>query len=79
MAKAISPLGLIIAGPLADRFGVQVWFLVGGVLTGLLGVAALLIPAIMNIEEDFKAQPHSSSPTDNTIELAAAPVELSGD
>ncbi len=30
MAKAISPLGLIVAGPLADRFGVRIWFLVGG-------------------------------------------------
>ncbi len=52
MAGAMSPLGLIVAGPLADAFGVRVWFVVGGVVTALLGVGALLIPAIVGIEGD---------------------------
>lgn len=79
MAKAMSPLGLIIAGPLADAFGVQVWFLVGGVLTGLLGAAALLVPAIMNIEEQHKVEARPTEPGDGSIQLATAPVEISGD
>lgn len=79
MAKAISPLGLIIAGPLADRFGVRIWFLVGGVLTGLLGASALLIPAIINIEEEHKRQSPASGPGDSPAQLATASVELSGD
>ena len=78
MAKAMSPLGLIIAGPLADAFGVRIWFLVGGVLTGLLGAAAFLIPAIVNIEEEHKLGPQATGIEDSTIQLAAS-VELSGD
>ncbi|RMF43019.1 MAG: MFS transporter [Anaerolineae bacterium] len=54
-ASAISPLGLVLAGPLADRLGVQVWFLAGGVLTVVTGVAAFFIPAIVNIEESQRA------------------------
>jgi len=78
MAKAISPLGLIIAGPLADRFGVRIWFLVGGILTGLLGAAALLVPAIINIEEERQVQSQTSGSGDGRIQVAAS-AELSGD
>src|SRR5688572_18430683 len=28
----LSPLALLIAGPLADRFGVQIWFMAGGAM-----------------------------------------------
>ena len=78
MAKAISPLGLIIAGPLADRFGVRIWFLVGGILTGLLGAAALLVPAIINIEEERQVQSQTSGSGDGRIQVAAS-AESSGD
>lgn len=49
-SSAMSPLGLVIAGPLADKFGVQTWFIIGGILTTLMGIGGLFIPAIMNIE-----------------------------
>ncbi len=52
LATAMSPLGLIFAGPLADRFGVQVWYLIGGLLTALLGATAFFVPAVMNIESE---------------------------
>ncbi len=52
VAAAMSPLGLIIAGPISDRLGVQTWFIVGGIVTLLLGVGAVFVPAIMNIEEE---------------------------
>lgn len=47
---AMAPVGLMIAGPLADRFGIQAWFLLGGALCILMAVAGLFIPAVMNIE-----------------------------
>ncbi|GAB4537004.1 MAG: hypothetical protein Fur0018_27750 [Anaerolineales bacterium] len=49
--EAVSGVGMVLAGPLADRLGEQVWFLAGGVLTAVTGVAAFFIPAIVNIEE----------------------------
>lgn len=51
MAAAMTPLGLVIAGPLSDWLGVQSWFIIGGISTMLMGVSGLFIPAIMNLEE----------------------------
>lgn len=50
-ATAMTPIGLIVAGPVADRLGVQSWYIFGGVVTILLGVGAFLIPAIMHVED----------------------------
>ena len=51
MATLMTPLGLAIAGPLADAYGVQVWFVIGGVIAGLLGLGGFFVPAIMHFEE----------------------------
>jgi MFS transporter, DHA3 family, macrolide efflux protein len=50
-AAAMMPLGLVIAGPLADAFGVQTWFILGGVVTASMAIAGLFIPAVLNFEE----------------------------
>jgi DHA3 family macrolide efflux protein-like MFS transporter len=50
-SAAMSPLGLAVAGPVADAVGVQIWFLVGGVVTILLGVGSFFVPAILNLED----------------------------
>ncbi len=50
-AAAMSPLGLIIAGPVADAFGVQTWFVIGGVVTIMMGVAGCFIPAVVHLED----------------------------
>ena len=55
VAASMTPLGLLIAGPTADLFGVRSWYVVGGVITALLGAGAFFIPAIMNIEEDRRS------------------------
>jgi DHA3 family macrolide efflux protein-like MFS transporter len=79
MAKAMSPLGLILAGPLADAFGVRVWFLVGGVFTALIGLAAFFVPAIINIEasRDNSQTRGSALPVDAAQRIPV--VEVSGD
>ncbi len=51
-STAMMPLSLMIAGPLADTFGVRVWYVVGGVLTVALGLVALAMPVIMNVEQN---------------------------
>lgn len=49
-ASAATPLGLAIAGPLADAMGVQTWFIVGGIFTIIMGLAGFFTPAIANLE-----------------------------
>jgi MFS transporter, DHA3 family, macrolide efflux protein len=51
MASGMSPIGLIIAGPIADKLGVQTWFIIGGVVTGLMGISGFFIPVIMHFED----------------------------
>jgi DHA3 family macrolide efflux protein-like MFS transporter len=48
---AMIPLGLAIAGPLADTLGVQIWFLVAGVAMAVMGIGALFVPAITRLDD----------------------------
>ncbi len=50
LSTASVPVGLAAAGPLADAFGVQLWFVVGGLVTLAMGVGGFLVPAIMEVE-----------------------------
>lgn len=61
LSGLMSPIGLMIAGPLADRFGVQAWFVVGGFVTLLMGISGFFIPTIMNIEEERSPMAESVS------------------
>jgi len=74
VAGAMSPLGLVIAGPVADTFGVQIWFVVGGIVTALMGVIGYFIPAAMNLE-DGRGQTASPGNASGTPTLAASPVD----
>lgn len=44
-------LGLIVIGPVTDVFGPQPWFLIGGLLTLVLGISARMIPSVVSIED----------------------------
>ena len=50
LAMGLGPVGLLLAGPLADAAGVRVWFYVAGGVCAAMGLAGLLIPAVMNLE-----------------------------
>ncbi len=47
-----SPLGLVIAGPVSDALGLQVWYVVAGVLCAASGLVGMLIPSVVHIEEN---------------------------
>jgi DHA3 family macrolide efflux protein-like MFS transporter len=49
-AAAMSPIGLMIAGPLSDKLGIQTWFLLGGLICILMAAAGLFIPALKTVE-----------------------------
>ena len=50
-AAAMSPLSLLVAGPLSDALGVQVWYIAGGILCILLAAVGYLTPAVANLEQ----------------------------
>jgi DHA3 family macrolide efflux protein-like MFS transporter len=60
LASGMSPIGLMIAGPISDRVGIQSWFLLGGILCILMAISGFFIPAVMNLETDNrgKVDPH---------------------
>jgi DHA3 family macrolide efflux protein-like MFS transporter len=57
MASGMAPIGLMIAGPISDKMGIQTWFLLGGSLCILMAVTGLFIPALMNIESEGGKRP----------------------
>ena len=60
LGGGMAPLGLMIAGPIADQFGIQTWFLVGGLLCIIMGFAGFFIPVLMNIEENRGKVQHAA-------------------
>ena len=48
------PVGLIFAGPLADRFGVEKLFLIAGLGTILCGITTFLLPAARNYDLELQ-------------------------
>lgn len=49
-AMLVSPLALIVAGPFADTFGIQPWFLIAGTSCVLMGVFGFFLPDVMQME-----------------------------
>ncbi|PKO02560.1 MAG: MFS transporter [Chloroflexi bacterium HGW-Chloroflexi-5] len=45
------PLGLLIAGPMGERFGIQAVFIVGGTLSAVISFSALLLRPLWNLEK----------------------------
>ena len=62
IAGAMSPLSLAIAGPLADRFGVQTWYLLGGIGCLAMGIGSFFIPVLTGLESQA-GRPQSSRST----------------
>ena len=45
------PLGLLIAGPMGELFGIQAVFIVGGTLSAVISFGALLLRPLWNLEK----------------------------
>ena len=65
-ATAMSPLGLLVAGPVSDWLGVRTWYLIGGGACILMTVVGSSIPAIMNIEQNARKAGQADLPTSAT-------------
>jgi DHA3 family macrolide efflux protein-like MFS transporter len=55
-ASAMAPLSLMVAGPLSDAIGIRAWFWFGGLVCLLMGIGAFFVPAIMNVESNYKKE-----------------------
>lgn len=51
-ATLVSPVGLMIAGPVSDLFGVPLWFRIAGATCILMGLAGFFIHEVMQMEEE---------------------------
>jgi DHA3 family macrolide efflux protein-like MFS transporter len=71
-AGAMIPLGLVIAGPLADVLGVQIWFLVAGVAMAVMGIGALFVPAITRLDDIANLKSAEPANLDDTVAVPAS-------
>jgi MFS family permease len=69
-ATAISPLSLMVAGPLSDVIGILTWFWFGGVVCLLMGVGAFFILAVLNVESNRNGI--ESRPDDASVPVSAS-------
>ena len=49
-AMLVSPLSLMIAGPFADAFGIQRWFLIAGISCVMMGILGFFSSDVMRME-----------------------------
>lgn len=70
LATAMTPLGLMLAGPFADQFGERPLFIAAGITTMLVGASGFFIPALLAVE-DGRSSTETQSPTEKT-----APEEI---
>ena len=53
-AMLVSPLALMVAGPFADAFGIQLWFLIAGISCVVMGTVGFFSSEVMGMENHSK-------------------------
>ena len=57
VAGAMTPIGLLLATPLAELAGVRAWYIAGGFVCAAMGTAAFLVRSIVRMEVGAAARP----------------------
>jgi DHA3 family macrolide efflux protein-like MFS transporter len=52
VSMAMAPFGLALAGPLSDRFGVQLWYVLGALICCLMVIWIVFSPGLLHLEEE---------------------------
>jgi DHA3 family macrolide efflux protein-like MFS transporter len=55
-ATMMTPLGLAFAGPISDIFGVQMMFIIAGIVTSIAGISSFFSSSLMKFEEEHIQQ-----------------------
>ena len=50
---AVSPIGLIVAGPVAEIFGIRFWFVLAGVAIFIGSLMGFMVPGLKDLEKAF--------------------------
>jgi DHA3 family macrolide efflux protein-like MFS transporter len=58
-ATGITPLSLMIAGPISDAIGIRTWFWISGIITLLMGFGGFFSRAVMSVEDNHA---HAEAP-----------------
>ncbi|MBU0596463.1 MFS transporter [Candidatus Bipolaricaulota bacterium] len=66
------PIGLAIAGPFSDAFGVASWYRLGGLIAMGAAVAGFFLPSLMRIEEEAGALRFSREQQDESPQAGTA-------
>jgi DHA3 family macrolide efflux protein-like MFS transporter len=66
LSSAASPLGLLLAGPLADKIGLQVYYISAGLMCLCMGVFGILEKRVYTLDDQL--------PGGQLIESAAEPI-----
>ena len=64
ISVAAAPVGMAFAGPIADAAGIQVWFLIAGIPTALIGLTAFFLPSVMRIEDPASQPEYAETSVD---------------
>jgi DHA3 family macrolide efflux protein-like MFS transporter len=71
VANLATPVGMAIAGPLSDKIGVHMLYILSGVACILTALAALSTPSVMCIEENHNEKREKSLAITEPLEVAA--------
>jgi DHA3 family macrolide efflux protein-like MFS transporter len=63
LSTLMTPLSLIIAGPVSDAIGIRTWYWIAGLVCLLMGIGAFFIPLIMNVEKNHNGMTDSPAST----------------
>jgi MFS transporter, DHA3 family, macrolide efflux protein len=75
LAGLAAPIGMAISGPLSDAFGVQMWFVISGIICLTWGIGLRAFPSVMHLEEHGREAPAAAVAAPGEVELAAPGME----
>lgn len=56
LTAAVSPLGLLIAGPVSDAIGVRVWIVFGGIVCIAMAGVGMMMTPVRNLESEARTR-----------------------
>ena len=66
LCSMMMPLALLIAAPVAEWFGLRVWYWASGLLVMAIGLLAFFVPSVMMLDRDAP----QNTPIPSTTELS---------